>query len=77
MDQFRHSGALHRKLITLAADRPGHDHRYAIDSLKTMAELDWQPRYLYDQGPIACLDWYRDNQSKLRQKIMSLQNHPG
>ena len=32
--------------------------------------------YLYDPGP-DLLGWYRDNQSKLRQKIMSLQNHPG
>ncbi len=34
MDQLSPSGAPHQRLITFVEDRPGHDHRYAIDAAK-------------------------------------------
>ena len=77
MDQFRPAGAPHSKLITLVADRPGHDRRYAIDPSKIMAELGWQPRYTFEQGLEACVGWYLENHCELRQKMLSLQNHSG
>ena len=77
MDQFRSSGTLRCKLITLSAGRLGHDHRYVTDFPKIMAELDWQPRYYFEQGLEYRLIRYLNSHPKLRQKILSLQNHPG
>ena len=39
-----------RKLITFVTDRPGHDHRYAIDASKLEAELGWKAQ---EQGKMA------------------------
>ena len=35
----------HSKLKTFVKDRPGHDHRYAIDFSKIKNELDWAPSF--------------------------------
>ncbi len=45
-------------LITYVKDRPGHDRRYAIDSGKIRAELGWQPKYSFEDGIAATVDWY-------------------
>ena len=48
----------------LVNDRPGHDMRYAIDSSKIRAELDWKPKYRnFTEGLMATIDWYRANES--------------
>ena len=45
-------------------DRPGHDKRYAIDSSKIEAELDWKPRYTnFEDGLAATIGWYRENEA--------------
>jgi dTDP-glucose 4,6-dehydratase len=31
-------------------DRPGHDHRYAIDSSKVRAEIGWRPSCSLAEG---------------------------
>ncbi len=44
-------------------DRPGHDKRYAIDSSKIEAELDWKPEYTnFEDGLGATIGWYRENE---------------
>ena len=48
-------------LITFVKDRPGHDRRYAIDSTKTMTELNWSPSVTFEQGIALTIDWYMDN----------------
>ncbi|MBS0228892.1 MAG: dTDP-glucose 4,6-dehydratase [Proteobacteria bacterium] len=48
--------------ITHVADRPGHDRRYAIDAGKLRDELDWEPRYSFEQGIAETVDWYLANQ---------------
>ncbi len=47
--------------ITFVADRPGHDLRYAIDPTKLMEQLGWRPRYTFDTGIRATVQWYLDN----------------
>jgi len=48
-----------RDLITIVADHPGHDRRYAIDYSKLKEGLDWTPAESFETGirkPIAgCL----------------------
>lgn len=45
-------------------DRAGHDKRYAIDSSKIAAELDWVPQYTnFEDGLKATIDWYRENET--------------
>jgi dTDP-glucose 4,6-dehydratase len=48
----------HRQLITFVPDRPGHDHRYALDSSKLRRELGWQPQTSFTQGLAQTVRWY-------------------
>jgi dTDP-glucose 4,6-dehydratase len=48
-------------LITFVTDRPGHDARYAMDTAKITAELDWRPRETFESGLRATVRWYLDN----------------
>ena len=49
--------------ITYVADRPGHDRRYAIDSSKMSAELNWTPVETFETGLRKTIQWYLDNQT--------------
>lgn len=51
-----------RSLITFVKDRPGHDHRYAIDATKLKTDLGWSPAYTFEQGIAETIDWYLSNQ---------------
>lgn len=61
LDQLRPQGAPHAGLITLVADRPGHDRRYAINASRISSELGWQPRHGLEQGLEATVRWYLSN----------------
>lgn len=51
----------HESLIKFVADRPGHDHRYAINCDKIERELGWSPAQSIEQGMRATVKWYLDN----------------
>jgi dTDP-glucose 4,6-dehydratase len=53
----------HRRLITFVADRPGHDHRYAIDASKIRTSLGWRPREDFASGLRHTVAWYLDNRA--------------
>ena len=53
----------YRDLITFVQDRPGHDHRYAIDAGKIERELGWAPRETFESGLRKTVQWYLDNQT--------------
>ena len=61
MDGAQPQGAPHDRLIDFVTDRPGHDHRYAIDARKIAAELGWRPAETFDSGLAKTLDWYLAN----------------
>lgn len=63
MDKLRPGGGPHARLITFVTDRPGHDHRYAIDAAKMTAELGWRPRADLEAGLEATVRWYLDNEA--------------
>ncbi len=51
----------HADLIQFVTDRPGHDHRYAIDHAKLTAELGWSPTIDLDDGLRDTVRWYLEN----------------
>lgn len=51
----------HERLITFVADRPGHDHRYAIDDSRIARELGWHPDESFETGLRKTVKWYIDN----------------
>lgn len=53
--------APHNTLIQFVEDRPGHDRRYAMDTLKIKAELGWRPRHTLEQGLSKTVEWYLAN----------------
>jgi len=48
-------------LMHSVADRPGHDRRYALSSVKLQKETGWSPVMDFDRGLAATVDWYRSN----------------
>ncbi len=50
--------APHADLITYVTDRPGHDHRYAIDASKIDRELGWRPQETFETGLRKTVQWY-------------------
>ena len=50
-------------LIQFVKDRPGHDRRYAMDSTKARAVLQWEPKHSFEEGMQATVDWYLKNRS--------------
>jgi dTDP-glucose 4,6-dehydratase len=53
-------------LVTYVADRPGHDHRYAIDATKLHEECGWTPRETFDTGLRKTVRWYLENEEWVR-----------
>lgn len=44
--------------ITYVKDRPGHDHRYALDISKIRNELGWKPIETLESGLRKSMPWY-------------------
>jgi len=55
--------APHQRFISFVEDRPGHDHRYAIDPSKIKRELGWRPQISFEQGLRQTVRWYLDNRA--------------
>jgi dTDP-glucose 4,6-dehydratase len=52
----------YKKQIQFIQDRPGHDRRYAIDSLKIQTELGWNPEASFESGIRQTITWYLEHQ---------------
>jgi dTDP-glucose 4,6-dehydratase len=50
------------ELKTFVGDRPGHDHRYAIDAARARAELGWRAENDLEAGLRRTVSWYLENQ---------------
>jgi dTDP-glucose 4,6-dehydratase len=57
----RADGKSYAEQITFVKDRPGHDHRYAIDASKVERDLGWHPAETFDTGIRKTVQWYLDN----------------
>lgn len=63
MDELHPQGAPHDRLISFVTDRPGHDHRYAIDASKLETELGWKAQETFDTGIRKTVEWYLANEA--------------
>jgi dTDP-glucose 4,6-dehydratase len=59
----RADGASYTAQMMSVADRPGHDHRYAIDPGKIERTLGWGAQESFDSGIERTILWYLDNES--------------
>ena len=61
-DRFPHApratGGQARDLVRFVADRPGHDRRYAVDDRRIRSLLGYAPRWSFEEGVDATVDWY-------------------
>ena len=72
LDKLKPEGTPHDQLITYVTDRPGHDHRYAIDATKLERELGWKAEETFATGLAKTVRWYLENEwwwSPLRKKV--------
>jgi dTDP-glucose 4,6-dehydratase len=53
-------------LKTFVQDRPGHDRRYAIDPTRIREELDWAPKYRFDDALARTVRWYLEHRDWCR-----------
>ena len=56
----------YKDLITFVEDRLGHDKRYAIDASKIKSELDWFPKYSFEEGLKITVNWYINKFKKIK-----------
>jgi dTDP-glucose 4,6-dehydratase len=48
--------------VRYVKDRPGHDRRYAIDASKIKRELGWEPKWTFERGIAATIEWFKQNE---------------
>ena len=58
-----------RELIRFVRDRPGHDHRYAIDGAKIAAALGVAPQETFETGIARTVGWYIGNAAWWREAL--------
>ncbi len=63
LDELRPGSNPRRSLIKFVTDRPGHDHRYAIDATKLENELGWKAEEDFDTGIRKTIEWYLANEA--------------
>lgn len=61
--------APHTSLMSFVQDRPGHDHRYAIDASKIERELGWHPAETFETGLRKTVKWYLENSQWVRRAL--------
>ncbi len=60
----------YEKMIQVAAERPGQDKIYAIDSSKARKELDWTPAIGLKKGIKEVIDWVNQNWAALKDESL-------
>jgi dTDP-glucose 4,6-dehydratase len=74
MDRLRPVNSSHHEHIRFVTDRPGHDHRYAIDATKLETDLGWRANETFETGIEKTVRWYLENADwwqPLRDKVYS------
>jgi len=58
----RRNGRGYKDQVAFVRDRPGHDHRYAIDAGRISTDLLWRPSIGFDPGILQTTLWYLEHQ---------------
>ena len=72
VDEYVPADYSRRDLIRFVTDRPGHDHRYAIDASKLEQELGWRASETFETGLRKTVQWYLANKDwwlPLKEKV--------
>ena len=65
LDEYIPQKNSYKNLIKFVLDRPGHDFRYAINSSLIREELNWEPKFKFEEGLIKTIKWYLNNKTWL------------
>jgi dTDP-glucose 4,6-dehydratase len=63
------------ELIEFVQDRPGHDFRYSLNSMKIREKLGWKPKVYFGEGIEKTVRWYVDNMDWVNRKISYLHEY--
>ncbi|MGM0489204.1 MAG: dTDP-glucose 4,6-dehydratase [Planctomycetota bacterium] len=61
------TGRSYAEQIRFVKDRPGHDQRYAISSVKARQLLDWQPLVEFEPGLKETVEWFLNHRGWMDQ----------
>ncbi len=64
-----------RGLINFVLDRPGHDLRYSLNSLKIAKEIGWRSKVCFEDGLVGAVNWYKNNLNWLERKVKYLKSY--
>jgi len=57
------------ELIEFVKDRPGHDFRYSLNTIKINNGLGWETKVRFEKGIETTVKWYVDNIEWARMKV--------
>lgn len=63
-------------MIEYVGDRPGHDKRYSIDCSKIENDVNWIPKFKFDQALEQTITWYLKNEKWWKPLINENTLHP-
>ena len=64
LDEFvPHQAGARDRLVAFVEDRPGHDLRYAMDTMKISRELGWRAAHTFESGLRDTVRWYLENRA--------------
>ena len=63
-------------LIEFVSDRPGHDKHYSINSSKIKNEVNWSPKFNFDDALKQTVNWYLSNKQWWEPLINEKTLHP-
>jgi dTDP-glucose 4,6-dehydratase len=52
-----------KNMIEYVDDRKGHDQHYSTDITKIRSELNWSPRFSFEDGIAKTIEWYERNRN--------------
>ena len=61
LDELIPRNQSYKKQIKFVNDRPGHDHRYAIDPSLFVNSFNWKHKYSFAEGLEITINWYLKN----------------
>ena len=64
------------ELIEFVPDRPGHDKHYSINSSKIKNEVNWSPKFNFDDALKETVNWYLSNKQWWEPLINEKTLHP-